>query len=169
MKKSFCLTGIVFIAIIALTFSGCTSVKEKPEVKEKAGFQINITNLPDFKWPAGLEKEYKKYWTLRYTDQFESAYAMEAPQFREAVNFDQYKNYVARTSNQKLVEIELTQMETYDSFDGGKIADVGTRFHLERKKDRIIQKYIEDKWIRIDKQWFHGMRNRLLFPDVKYE
>lgn len=168
MKQNFCLTVIGCAAIIATVLSGCAPVNKK---SDSAGtdFKVNITKPSDFKFPKGLEEEFKKYWILRYTDRFETAYSMEAPQFRESITFEQYKNYISRTSNQKLLELELTQIYTYDSFKKNKISDVGIRFHLERDKGRAIQSCIEDTWIRIDGQWFHGIKNKLLFPGVKYE
>jgi hypothetical protein len=154
-----------------IILTGCTSTwqnTEKPEVT-KAGFQLNMTSKTDLKWLQGLEKEFMRYWTLRYTDQFESAYAMEAPQLREAITFNQYKNYVLRTSNQQAKKLEITRMEAYDSSEGNKIADIGCRFYLESNKDKEKQVYIEDKWIRINGKWYHGLRNQLLFPGLRYE
>jgi hypothetical protein len=168
MKQNFCLTVIVCTAIIIFVVSGCASVNKKSDPAAK-DFNINITKPSDFTFPKGLEDEFKRYWIYRYTDRFKSAYSMETPQFRESITFDQYKNYIARTSNQKLIELELTQIYTYDSFKKNKISDIGVRFHLERDKGRVIQSYIEDTWIKIDGQWFHRLKNRLLFPGVKYE
>lgn len=171
MTTRFYLTGAVCLFIMLMLFAGCASNQNKPAAKSAsaAEFQLNITNPLELEWPRGLRKEFVRYWTLRYTDAFEAAYAMEAPEFRKKVGFDQYKLYVGRTSSQDLLEIQLTKMDESETFSGDTMIDVGCRFHLKRKKGETVKSYVEDRWIQIEGVWFHALRNALLFPDVKYE
>ena len=170
--RHFYLTWVFVLVMVSLISNGgcALSNSENRSANDKVReFELNITNPKDIQLPPELYDKFKAYWKFRYTDQFESAYAIESPDFRDAVSFEKYRLYIERTSDQQLLELQLVRLDKRDSWRAERVADVECRFYLKKEtSEKHIETNLPDRWVKIDGQWNHVERNKLFLPDLGY-
>ena len=109
-----------------------------------------------------LEKAYLDYWEARAEKQHEDAYSDEVPDFRAATTLGQYSNYLKLFENAELGQVEpqaVTCVEEHICF-----VETALTYVL---KDRVRDvRHVRDCWEKWNGQWFHRIRNPLIFPGL---
>ena len=163
MKKySFKLTYLAFYFMFIGILSGCAS---KSLNDSQQSCRMPIVYAPDVKsetiWTdRKLEDTFCRYWNLRFEGKISQTYAMEAPQFREQFTIDQYANYVKRTKENILKKMTIKGAGK----DKNSITYLDYDLVIIARKNKEMSSSIRDKWIQVDGNWFHAIRDPFFFP-----
>ncbi|MDA3896920.1 MAG: hypothetical protein PF482_12335 [Desulfobacteraceae bacterium] len=164
MKIScFKLTNIVCCFIFFAIVAGCSTFNSLRSCR------INIDYAQDMDskmiWPdTHLQNTFCKYWSLRYDGNIKKTYDMEAPQFQNQVTFEQYGHYVKRTSDNVLNKLLING----SGKEGENTTYFECNFYMKTSSGKDISGYIKDKWIQVDGEWVHALKDPLFFP-IDYE
>ncbi|MDA3894689.1 MAG: hypothetical protein PF482_00935 [Desulfobacteraceae bacterium] len=160
----FKLTLLFFYITFPVIISGCsTHASLGGPSPSRCGITIDYAEDTENQWPdQKLEDAFCKYWTLRYTGNIQQTYSMEAPQFKDQVSIEKYELYVRRTKNNTLEKIVINDVGKKSS----DLTHIDCNFFLKTKSDNGPSSSIRDKWIRIEGEWFHAMRDPFFFPIV---
>ncbi|OPL12224.1 MAG: hypothetical protein AVO38_04170 [delta proteobacterium ML8_D] len=112
--------------------------------------------------PMALERAYADYWEMRAKKQHANAYSNEVPDFRSAITPEQYSNYLKLFEKAKLAQVEpqgVTCPEERICF-----VETALTYILNDKVSDV--RHIRDSWEKRNGQWFHRIRNPLIFPGL---
>jgi hypothetical protein len=119
---------------------------------------------PDIVWPEkNLEKEFKQYWTNRYSGRTKENFRIEVPYFQEIKDERSYHAMMINSAKLFLTKIEIKKIRRVSD----RCFDVSTRFICEKGGGSVERFPLTDRWVRIDKQWFHVIMNPLINPMAK--
>lgn len=163
-KPYFKLTFFVFLIMLSISMSGCSSFAKKSGSACGIPLEDNAVEFEKLWTDQKLKDAFCEYWTLRYSGSLQETYELEAPLFRDKVSIEKYEIYVKRTVNNDLVKLVVNGV----GGDPDAISHVDSNFYLKTKSGEEISSSIRDKWIQVDGKWFHAMRDPFFFP-ISYE
>ena len=143
----------IAIIIGLLMLSGCAASRDRrisivyPQNNESGGW-------PDKK----LEKRFQEYWSSLFAGRVEEAYQIETPLFREMVPLGKYNNYVKHTRTNKLMNVEIRKIAKETDFQ----ISVAGIFRTQVDDDKPVNTPIIDRWVFVDKNWYHVIKDPLL-------
>ncbi len=152
---------VALIATIALV-NGCRHLPEGvSEVNVAYSLGLNID--PGEYWPdSKLEKNFIKYWSLRFGGAWEEAYAMEAPYFQMMVGPSRYQQYLINVKKVELKGIKLKEM----SRSGKNLYLINCMMKIRKADGKITNTFIRDRWISLDGEWLHVVKDYLFFNEA---
>ncbi|MFH0994558.1 MAG: hypothetical protein V1844_03555 [Pseudomonadota bacterium] len=111
-------------------------------------------------WPDGqCEERFRQYWSNRFAGNIDSGYDMESPHFREVVIFDKYKNYVRHAVKNKLVSMEIHQIQKESDF----MITIDCLAKIQIGDGRIVDVSMMDRWVLTSGKWYHLIKDPLIF------
>jgi hypothetical protein len=146
--------SVIAITIAIMILYGCSASVNKnvpivyPQNAEFGG------------WPdKDLENRFQEYWFNRFAGRVEDNYRMETPYFREVIGFERYNNYVRHAVINKLVNVEIQKITKETDFLIGITCVMRTQ---PASGGRPFDTRIVDKWLFIDKKWYHVLKDEIL-------
>jgi len=147
--------SIVIITAFLLVV-GCAGRSEK---KENFIPDITVKYVQDMDpntfWPdKKLKEKFELYWKLRWSGKFEDAFKIESPYFQEMVSIPRYRTYIKKNEEGLIVTLNKNEQET-------------ERLHVVHCSFQIGNNQVDiaDWWIYVGNEWYHVIRDRLVFPD----
>ena len=114
-------------------------------------------------WPdTTLEKRFANYWFLRFQGSVEQGFALEAPHVKELIPLRKYRMYVQGAALNKLIEVRVLKIRKLSDH----LIEVPLRLHFLDKGGKATTTDRVDRWVRVDGQWYHVLRNKVLFPHI---
>ncbi len=117
--------------------------------------EVLINSWPDEK----LLNKFAEYWHKRLSGDIDGAWEMEAPHFQYLAGQGKYRNYLARSEAQMPLEIEVRNIRQVTDYKYLIDAELGIRRSGQEQKVTI-----NDRWIKLDQQWFHVVYDPVIFP-----
>ena len=122
---------------------------------------IPLTLLPamackfhsDVKIPKTLEKTLKQYWQYRCDKHFDKSYSYELPYLDFLHTKKWYENFFANQREFKKIEVKKVAKKRDD------VVIMGILLYPSKGHDPI---FLYDKWIKLDKKWYHKYDDRPL-------
>jgi len=114
-------------------------------------------------WPdPSLKSVFERYWAARLQGDSDTAFEMEAPYFQEMIPKGLYKNYVKNARNNEWLGMELVNLIQ----DPAYFVELSMRLTYKGRKMRPGTVFMKDRWVEVEGQWYHVLRDRLIFPAV---
>lgn len=147
-----CLVGVLCVS--------CSSFS--PRVKQVALVYSEDSGAgPKQFWPdARLKEVFKRYWSLRFDGRSKEAFALEAPYFQEMVSEKLYHFYVKGAVENELIEIELRDLVQETEY----FYVIHPLIRFKNAKGEKKESSLRDRWVNVGGQWYHVLRDPLIFP-----
>ena len=112
--------------------------------------------------PVALRKAYSSYWEARAKKHHKDAYLDEVPDFRAAITLGQYSNYLRLYEKADLGQVKPQSVTCLKKH----ICFVETALTYVLKDGVHDVRYVKDCWEEWNGQWFHRIRDPLIFPGL---
>lgn len=156
---------LVFLAYLLLTISGCAGIKPAHDDRFFVpDFEIECKSQEDggCQWPHGLETRFAKYWDMRFSGEYQESLLMEAPYIQYVVVPEKYEIYAKGMKDLRLDKIEIHSVNKIT--ENMVIISMRLIFVDSSGKNKFNSR--RDRWLLIDNEWFHVVRNPLVFPEI---
>lgn len=155
----------LFVSLLSLFFLCSTWAQAQKSGAKKSATELITYHLDGDKaqgvsWPDHeLKSILAKYWGLRMHGPSESAWAMEAPYFREMVQESKYMGFLEAYAGSELTGIGIYDIQR--KTDHLVIIQCGISFVKNGKKGEF---FIGDRWVKVGNKWYHVLQDPILFP-----
>lgn len=114
-------------------------------------------------WPdERLRERFARYWGIRYEGKDAELLPHEAPHFREMANLQRYENLIRNSASITLESIELKKVEAKTKY----LYEIHVVFKLKQQSKNGKQPYVIDQWVFCHDQWYHVIKDRIMFPEA---
>lgn len=156
-----------FVAAVLLFFAvlqGC-ALKKALEPDPGQTFDIDFaSDLKDSQWPdPDLESKFVRYWSLRFKgDKQRDLFQMEAPHFQAMAGFERYRVYLRNLPLGRLDRVKIHKLERISD----NLIFVSMTVDYADAEGRKRSFSMRDRWVLVDNEWFHLIKDPLLFPGI---
>uniref|UniRef100_A0A832A536 Uncharacterized protein n=1 Tax=Desulfacinum infernum TaxID=35837 RepID=A0A832A536_9BACT len=109
-----------------------------------------------------LGKAFDLYWSSFAKGDMEACYAMEAPHFRFLVDRERYGNYMRIVTSGTIKSVEILTPVLRTPF----FVEVPIWVLKMSSSGESMRIGVRDRWVKVNGQWHHLVRDPLVFPDV---
>jgi len=148
--------------ILVLSLSGCVGGLNQNRIAISYTDQIQkLSGGVESFWPEnGLKTAFLEYWNLRYSDAWRKSYEQEAPYFQEIVSRTYYERVIKGTVANRMEGIEIRSIQKISD----QLYEIQIVFHIITSKNEKHELYFADRWVFAGKNWYHVMRDAIIFP-----
>ena len=150
------------LAMASLLFVGCSTLSLQVA-------PATITYSPDAGagqdqlWPDDrLREVFARYWSLRFSDQSQEAFKLEAPYFQEMVEAARYHMYVKGPARNELINIELRDLAQKTEYCVEITMVAHIKIDSKKKKEMVLH----DRWVNAGGEWYHVLRDPIFFREA---
>lgn len=161
-------SAIVYLclcSLFVLMAAGCAEKKARQDAQHPASeFEIEC-KAPEEKgcpWPEGLLHGFSRYWSLRFSQDTEKAFAMEAPYFQYAATMERYELFVRGFQEFDLDRIEVFSIDYQTDYK----VSISMSIQYNDKSGKQVTTSRRDMWVQVDGNWYHVIRNPIFFPEL---
>lgn len=152
------------LAMASVLFVGCSTFS--PQVAPPATiitYSPDAGAGPDQLWPDDrLREVFARYWSLRFSDQSQEAFKLEAPYFQEMVEEARYRIYVSGPARNELINIEVRDLAQKTEYCVEITMVAHIKIDSKKKKEMILH----DRWVNAGGQWYHLLRDPIFFKEA---
>ena len=106
--KFFLWAGLTMASVL---FVGCSMLSPQVAPPATITYSLDAGAGPDQLWPDDrLREVFARYWSLRFSNQSQEAFKLEAPYFQEMVEEARYRIYVSGPARNELINIEVIDL-----------------------------------------------------------
>lgn len=152
--------GLAVLALIGIGMGCGTLGNRGPSIDVIYTKNAMDKGGPDI-WPEkSLRNAFSRYWALRFEGDIDAMWEMEAPYIQEMADPDRYHEYMRNTGRNKLKDIEMIDIVQKNDY----LAEIQVNVYVEKRNDDTEEVYLKDEWVKAGGQWYHLLRDKLLFP-----
>lgn len=152
------------ILIFVFTLIKVDNVSSKAKSPKNSNDNLIITKKTPKEYPdPEFKKHINNYWNNIFNLGYKESFSLEAPYFRFCVPFDKYLQYVKGFIGKDIKEIVILDIKKISN----SCYDLPLQIKYKKMgKESVLKWDIRDRWINQNNQWYHVLRNKIVFPKI---
>ena len=151
------------LAMASLLFVGCSTLSPQVAPPATITYSLDAGAGPDQLWPDDrLREVFARYWSLRFSNQSQEAFKLEAPYFQEMVEAARYRIYVSGPARNELINIEVRDLVQITAY----CVEITMVAHIKIQNEKKKEMVLHDRWVNAGGQWYHILRDPIFFKEA---
>ena len=151
------------LGLASVLFVGCSTLSPQVAPPATITYSLDAGDRPDQLWPDDqLREVFARYWSLRFSNQSQEAFKLEAPYFQEMVEEARYRIYVSGPARNELINIEVRDLVQITAYCVEITMVANIKINSKKKKEMVLH----DRWVNAGDQWYHIVRDPIFFKEA---